>query len=79
MKTLDLASREIGPFRFLLSAIQPKVIIVHGKQAVEAIAKFNAPARIITADNYFSRKTSRDTAKALGARANTLLSFPPGP
>src|SRR5215211_3560107 len=63
MKALDLASREIGPFRFLLAAIQPKVIVVHGKPAVEAIAKFNVPARIIAADNHLSRKTSRDRAK----------------
>lgn len=72
MKALDLGSRVIEPFRFLLTAIQPKVIVVHGKPAVEAIAKFDVPAPVIAADNHLSRKTSRETAKALGARAASL-------
>jgi hypothetical protein len=73
MKSLDLTSRETAPFRFLLATVQPKVIVVHGKLAVEAIDKFDVPSRVIAADNHFSRKTSRDTARALGGRAASLV------
>lgn len=69
MKSLDLESREIAPFRFLLETIRPKVVVVHGKPAVEAIRLFNIGATIIASDNHFSRKTSRDTAKGLGSHA----------
>jgi len=72
LKSLDLASREIVPFRFLVDAIRPRVIVVHGKAAVGAIAKIKLPARIIAAGHHFSRKTSRETARALGARAAAL-------
>jgi hypothetical protein len=69
MKGLNPASRGIAPFRFLLETIRPKVIVVHGKPAVEAIRQFNTSATIIAADHHLSRKTSYDTAKALGSRA----------
>lgn len=69
MKSLDPGRRERAPFRFLLETIRPKVVVVHGKPAVEAIRLFDTGATIIAADNHFSRKTSRDTAKALGFRA----------
>lgn len=72
LKSLDLAGREIAPFRFLVDVIRPKVIVVHGKPAVEAMAKFDIPARVIAADHHFSRQTSRETARALGARAASL-------
>jgi hypothetical protein len=39
---------------------------------VAAIATFDVSAHVIAADHHFSRKTSRDTAKALGARAALL-------
>ncbi|RLP25789.1 hypothetical protein [Mesorhizobium sp. YM1C-6-2] len=69
MKSLDLASREIAPFRFLLDVIRPKVIVVHGKPAVEAIRRFDTPAKVIAADHHFSRKTSKETARTHGAMA----------
>jgi len=69
MKSLDLASREIAPFRFLLDAIRPKVIVVHGKLAGEAIRRFDIPAKVIAADHHFSRKTSKETARGYGATA----------
>lgn len=72
LKSLDLSSREISPFRFLVDAIRPKVIVVHGKPAVEAIAKFTVPSAVIPADHHFSRQTSRETARVLGERAASL-------
>lgn len=72
LKSLDLASREIAPFRFLVDAIRPKVIVVHGNPAVEALAKFTVPSAVIVADHHFSRQTSRETARALGSRAALL-------
>lgn len=72
LKSLAPASRELAPFRFLIDAIRPKVIVVHGKLAVEAMAKLPVTSRVIAADHHFSRKTSRETARALGARAALL-------
>ncbi|TPN78580.1 hypothetical protein FJ987_27590 [Mesorhizobium sp. CU2] len=69
MKSLDLASREIAPFKFLLNAIKPKVILVHGKPALQAIGKFGATAKVIEADHHFSRQTSKATARGYGATA----------
>lgn len=69
MKSLDLASREIAPFKFLLDTIKPKVIVVHGKPALQAIGKFGTSAKVIEADHHFSRQTSKDTARGYGARA----------
>ncbi|ESZ56005.1 hypothetical protein X727_33020 [Mesorhizobium sp. L103C119B0] len=69
MKSLDLASREIAPFRFLLKTIKPKVIVVHGKPALQAIGKFGTSAIVIEADHHFSRQTSKDTARGYGAMA----------
>lgn len=69
LRNLDLASREIAPFKFLLYAVKPKVIVVHGNPASEAIRKFDISAKVIVADHHFSRKTSKDTARAYGARA----------
>ncbi|MEQ1940797.1 hypothetical protein ABMA32_00095 [Mesorhizobium sp. VNQ89] len=69
MRSLDVASREIAPFRFLLDAIRPKVIVVHGKPAVEAIQRFDTPAKVIASDHHFSRKTSKEAARTYGATA----------
>ncbi len=69
MKSLDPASREVAPFRFLLDIIRPKVIVVHGKPAVEAVAKLDIAAKVIAADHHFSRKTSKETARGYGAMA----------
>lgn len=69
MKSLDLASREIAPFKFLLEKIKPKAIVVHGKPAVEAIRKFAVSAFVIEADHHFSRQTSKDAARNYGAAA----------
>lgn len=69
MKSLDLANREIAPFRFLLEVIRPKVIVVHGKPAVEAIRKFDTQAKVIAADHHFSRKTTKEKARNYGATA----------
>ena len=69
MKSLDLASREIAPFKFLLDTIKPKVIVVHGKPALQAIGTFGTSAKVIEADHHFSRKTSKDTARGYGATA----------
>jgi hypothetical protein len=59
-KSFDLASREISPFRFLVNAIRPKVIVVHDKPAVEAIAKFTVPSAVIAADHHFRVRRSGD-------------------
>lgn len=69
MKSLDPASREVAPFRFLLDIIKPKVIVVHGKPAVEVVAKLDIAAKVIAADHHFSRKTSKETARGYGAMA----------
>ncbi|WP_292188996.1 hypothetical protein [Mesorhizobium sp.] len=69
MKSLDLASREIAPFRFLLETVRPKAMVVHGKPAVEAIRKFGVSTIVIEADHHFSRQTSKDTARGYGMRA----------
>ena len=69
MKSLDPASREVAPFRFLLDVVRPKVIVVHGKAAVEAVARLNVSAKVIASDHHFSRKTSKATARAYGALA----------
>jgi hypothetical protein len=73
LKSLDPTRREIAPFCFLVDAIRPKVIVVHGKPAVDAIAKFAVPSAVMAADHHFSRQTSRETARALGARARLLV------
>lgn len=69
MKSLDLASREIAPFKFLLETIKPKAIVVHGKPAVEAIRTFGVSATVIEADHHFSRQTSKNAARGYGERA----------
>lgn len=69
MKSLDLASREIAPFKFLLDTIKPKVIVVHGKPALQAIGKFGMSAKVIEADHHFSRQTSKVAAREYGAKA----------
>jgi hypothetical protein len=68
MKGLDIVSREIAPFMFLLETIKPKVVVVHGKPAAEAIGKFGISLKVI-ATNHFSRGTSNDAARAYGERA----------
>lgn len=69
MKSLDSARREVAPFMFLLDVIRPKVVVVHGKPAVEAVARFDIAAKVIAADHHFSRKTSKETAREYGAMA----------
>jgi hypothetical protein len=69
MKSLDPASRRMAPFNFLLDVIRPKVIVVHGKPAVEAIGKLDISAKVITADHHFSRGTSKEAARGYGAMA----------
>ena len=69
MKSLDLNSREIAPFTFLLDTIKPKVVVVHGRAALKAIGKFNMSAKVIATDHHLSRKTSKATARDYGARA----------
>ena len=76
MKSLDLVSREIAPFRFLLDSIRPKVVVVHGKLAVEAIRKFDISAKMIAADHHFSRKTSTAAARGYGATAAREIGGP---
>ncbi|WP_083246436.1 hypothetical protein [Mesorhizobium sp. SEMIA 3007] len=69
MKSLDLSSREMAPFKFLLDTINPKVIVVHGKPALQAIRKFGTSAKVIETDHHFSRQTSKATAREYGATA----------
>ncbi|RWQ57830.1 hypothetical protein [Mesorhizobium sp.] len=69
MRTLDVASREIAPFKFLLDTIKPKVIVVHGKPALQTVGKFGTSAKVIEADHHFSRQTSKVTARGYGAMA----------
>jgi hypothetical protein len=72
LRSLEQKDRETAPFRFLIESIRPKIIVVHGKPAVEEIAKFVVPSRVITAAHHLSYQTSRETARALGVRAAAM-------
>ena len=76
LRSLEHKDRETTPFEFLLESIRPKVIVVHGKPAIEEITRLNFPSRVIAADSHFSRGTSKETARKLGARAAMMTLFP---
>ena len=66
-QAVDLASekRITKPFDFLLSKIQPRLIVVHGDDAARHIHMCVAGGRIITVP-HFSRGWSQKSARALG-------------
>jgi hypothetical protein len=69
MRSLDPASREVAPFRFLLDTVMPKVVVVNCKPALEAMAALDTSVTVIATNHHFSRQTSRDTARQYGALA----------
>lgn len=61
-----------APFRFLLEAIQPKVIFVHGGAARKELAAMNLAVPVLEA-NHLSYQTSQDTAREYGRQATAVL------
>lgn len=76
LKSLDIKFRETAPFRFLLTAVAPKVIVVHGKLAVEALKYFDHSATVIEAERHFSRGVSAEAARRYGAQAASACDGP---
>jgi len=66
-QAVDLASKQrvTAPFDFLLSTINPRVIVVHGADAAAHIQSKSVRARIITV-SHFSRGWSQVAARSLG-------------
>lgn len=76
MRSLALADREIAPFRFLVEAIKPQLIVSHGKPANEAIDRFFPTSKIIKVA-HLSRGISNENARLLGQRVGLHVLNPP--
>lgn len=63
MKALEIRNRQA--FEFLLSAISPRIVVAHGKQAQKAVASL-VPARMVLSVPHFSRGWSNERATMLG-------------
>ena len=64
---LEPQKRDTAPFDFLLKAIQPQVILTHGKEAEKYLCAMHCTARIIAVP-HFSRGWSQERACELGHR-----------
>lgn len=65
MDDLPPEQRLAEPFRFLLDAVKPDVVVVHGKEAAAYLHGKNLATRIIEV-KHFSRGWSQSAARALG-------------
>lgn len=65
-----------APFRFLLQAIQPKVIFVHGGPAKKEIAALNLTIPTIEA-NHLRYQTTKEMAREYGQQAAARLQTKP--
>ncbi|WP_313292050.1 hypothetical protein [Rhizobium rhizoryzae] len=61
-----------APFQFLLEAIKPKLIFVHGGAARKELNRMNLSIPILEA-NHLSYQTSQDTARDYGRQAAETL------
>jgi len=64
---LSLSVRESAPFRFLMEAVKPAVVVAHGIDAQAAVSQLHLTACILNVD-HFSRGWSEVRARALGVR-----------
>jgi hypothetical protein len=65
--------RDSDVFHFLLNAIQPKVIVAHGKDAVASLSRLSLSAEVIP-ERHFSRGWSKASALSLGDRIRSACS-----
>jgi hypothetical protein len=68
-KDLPKGEQNIAPFKFLLERIKPRVVVVHGKAAAEAIQTLGIAKGVqVICEPHFSRGWSEEKARILGRR-----------
>jgi len=71
-RDLGAELRNTKPFDYLLAAVKPDVIIVHGKDAVEHMQNKASAATVLPVP-HFSRGWSHERARALGREVRQKL------
>jgi hypothetical protein len=69
---LSAGLRDTKPFDYLLAALKPEVIIVHGADAI-AHVQSKAPAAAVLAVPHFSRGWSHESARDLGRKVKQMI------
>lgn len=65
--------RRADPFVFLLTAIRPRIVVAHGKDAEIAVRDTCVDdTTVVIAESHFSRGWSQHRARALGAKIGDL-------
>ncbi len=65
---LALDDQDTAPFHYLLRSIRPKVIVAHGKEAAQVVARLDTGAHVISV-KHLSRGWSAQAITQLGAGA----------
>jgi len=64
-------------FRFLLAAIAPRVLLLHGKKIIDAATSIvPAATRVVTAERHFSRISTQGLARAIAECVDAAESRP---